>query len=189
MPNSFWSFAQEIEDFKDFPYIDCMHLKNGYKKDDLKSGFSYFVYIIGEKKDGEWTGKVKIGISEDVRKRIKAIQSCCPTELQIFGTFQVKDKTTAQRFELRLHKRFKKYHIHGEWFDLVNEEIWHQGEPLSISFVPEGKKRSVLIKFASVQFTKEMCAEKRIKMIQKEFTLMNSDRAPKDLKLMYAHLD
>jgi hypothetical protein len=58
-----------------------------------------------------------------------------------------------------------------------------------MSFVPEGKKRSVVIKFTSVQFTKEMCVQRRIKMIQKEFTLMNSDRAPKDLKLMYAHLD
>lgn len=189
MPSSFWSYAQEIEDFKNFPSINSSHLKNGYKKDDLKSGFTYFVYIIGEKKNGDWTGKVKIGISNDVKKRLKAIQSCCPTELQIFETFQVKDKLAAERFESKLHKRFKKYHIHGEWFDLIDEEIWHKGEPFSISFVPEGKKRGVVVKFTSVQFTKEMCAKNRIKMIQKEFTLMNSDRAPKDLKLLYAHLD
>jgi T5orf172 domain len=66
-----------------------------------------FVYFIQE----ENRGYIKIGSAENVEKRLKGLQVGNPDKLKILH------KTSGgQNLELFLHKKFKEYHIRGEWF-------------------------------------------------------------------------
>ena len=58
------------------------------------------------------TGKVKIGITQHFDRRIKEVQSMCPTKLRCVVRFA----TMGQGLESFLHSHFEQYRLHGEWF-------------------------------------------------------------------------
>ena len=57
---------------------------------------------------------VKVGITSDPAKRIKSLQTGCPTPCYFLAIFDCGDKAIA--FEYKLHQIFNEFHSHGEWF-------------------------------------------------------------------------
>lgn len=55
-------------------------------------------------------GPVKIGVAQDVEKRIKELQTGCPDDLRLIGRIQ-------GNCESELHKRFSQFRLRGEWFN------------------------------------------------------------------------
>jgi len=69
-------------------------------------------YVVGH----ETSGLVKIGKSTNVAERFAALCMGSPVELSLLFCF-------AGDYERKLHSAFRKYRLHGEWFDRV---IVHQ---------------------------------------------------------------
>jgi hypothetical protein len=79
-------------------------------------GLGGFVYLI----QAEGTDIYKIGISKDVRYRLKALQTSSPVPLKMVS-FQFTDKPFKQ--EEKLHEHFAGKRIHGEWFRLDPDDV------------------------------------------------------------------
>lgn len=69
------------------------------------------VYII------EVQGKYKIGISEDIGDRFKALQTANPSEIILIHTFETNRASEAEKL---LHKIFRNKRIRNEWFALTS---------------------------------------------------------------------
>ena len=63
-------------------------------------------------------GPVKIGVAEDVQKRVAIIQTHCPVPLEILRTV-----TGGRLTERWFHQLFTQQHSHGEWFHFVPEML------------------------------------------------------------------
>jgi hypothetical protein len=74
------------------------------------SQFIYFVRIRG-------TEFLKIGRSGDPARRLEALKSSVPFELELVGILKEAEPVT----EIRLHERFKELRVRGEWFREVGE--------------------------------------------------------------------
>lgn len=61
-------------------------------------------------------GPVKIGITKYLEPRIQSMQSCIPIPLQLVLTLRGN-----RLLEKKLHDRFAKHKIQGEWYELGNE--------------------------------------------------------------------
>ena len=67
-----------------------------------------FVYLIQDE-----SGRVKIGSTGNLRRRLQQLQCCQPERLKVLATCH-----GGRAFELLLHERFAPYRLKGEWFDL-----------------------------------------------------------------------
>ena len=56
-------------------------------------------------------GLIKIGFSGDPKRRLKGLKTMCPIGLELLAVFE---GSTGE--EEKLHERFKKHRVHGEWF-------------------------------------------------------------------------
>lgn len=70
----------------------------------------YYCYIL---KAGPFC---KIGHSNNVQRRIETMQTGCPYEITIVCLFAYDIEQTAREMETRLHNRFRRARIRGEWF-------------------------------------------------------------------------
>lgn len=61
---------------------------------------------------------VKIGHSYDPEQRSVVIQPDCPFPLQVLWRYE----GGGVDLETALHREFKRYHLHHEWFDFGNED-------------------------------------------------------------------
>jgi hypothetical protein len=68
-----------------------------------------FIYIIGAQE----SPLVKIGTTDDVKRRLREIQNMSPVRLRVIWHAPGDEKT-----ERALHRRFKAYREWGEWFRL-----------------------------------------------------------------------
>lgn len=57
-------------------------------------------------------GPVKIGRAVNVGSRLRELQSVCPTQLRAVRVI----RDAPQYIEAELHRRFRDYRLHGEWF-------------------------------------------------------------------------
>lgn len=72
----------------------------------------HYIYAIS---NGE---QVKLGMSSDVSKRLKALQTSSPSDLLVLWKYYVSDSSKgAIAAERKLHRACKKYKIRGEWFE------------------------------------------------------------------------
>jgi len=71
-----------------------------------------FVYFV----QAESTNKIKIGQSDDVPKRMYALQCASPDKLKLLGKLSTKVVR-----EEELHKRFHAHRAFGEWFEPADE--------------------------------------------------------------------
>lgn len=85
------------------------------------------IYFIQAGKDG----LIKIGYTSNLKKRISTLQVSSPQKLRVRKTIinqEVALAAVPERViritEHNLHKRFKKYNAHGEWF-YPSPEILH----------------------------------------------------------------
>ncbi len=78
---------------------------------DIKRPPSYVYFITGA-----GTDTIKIGVTESVKERVKALQTASPVQLQVVAVFR-----GTRDDEQRLHGRFHKDRLHGEWFKYSDE--------------------------------------------------------------------
>jgi len=76
-----------------------------------------FVYFIL----AEGVNKIKIGIAEDVRKRLAGLQTSSPVVLSIYGFIQFSNAYRARKAEQAYHKLFESKRSHNEWFNFDKE--------------------------------------------------------------------
>lgn len=63
--------------------------------------------------------EIKLGMSSDVNKRLKALQTSSPSELVVLWKYYIANTPSdAIKIEKRLHRACKAYHIRGEWFTM-----------------------------------------------------------------------
>ncbi|MFC6720243.1 GIY-YIG nuclease family protein [Natrialbaceae archaeon GCM10025896] len=60
-------------------------------------------------------GPIKIGRAKDPRQRLKDLQVACPFQLKLRKTQTPDNALEVEKF---LHRKFQKYHLQGEWFDV-----------------------------------------------------------------------
>lgn len=61
-------------------------------------------------------GRVKIGVTDNLKNRMSAIRTNCPESgVYIFGFIKL-DGTRAMKAEEYFHNRLSQYHSHGEWY-------------------------------------------------------------------------
>lgn len=87
------------------------------EKMNLASCFVYF--IVCEE-------MVKIGVSDDVPKRLKQLQTASPKKMEIIHVIPFKDRKEAYKEEARLHAKYSSSNLGGEWFDkyeVIEKEI------------------------------------------------------------------
>lgn len=63
-------------------------------------------------------GPVKIGLSEQPRRRLQTIQQYSPFQLELVATFDVPQGMKGHRREAEIHEELSVFNIRGEWFDL-----------------------------------------------------------------------
>lgn len=64
-------------------------------------------------------GPMKIGISENITARKKAIQSHCPFKIEVVGIIETDDP---HQLEAELHRKYDHRRLRGEWFQLRSRE-------------------------------------------------------------------
>lgn len=73
---------------------------------------SRFVYVM---QAGE-SGPVKIGVARNPLSRLRELQTGCFARLRLIAMEDLSDRSDALALESALHKRFRPYRLHGEWF-------------------------------------------------------------------------
>ena len=81
---------------------------------------NYRVYFIGE---DPYTNKVKIGKTNNVKNRIRTLQTGNPYKLRIIGTISCQDEKTMSELEKRLHNELKDKRLVGEWVNVTMDEV------------------------------------------------------------------
>lgn len=62
----------------------------------------------------------KIGITSNIKQRIKSIQTGCPNRVEVLATFESK---YARNIEGFLHRVWHHLNTNGEWFQLGKDEL------------------------------------------------------------------
>ena len=83
----------------------------------MKQSFLYFVQAVS---GGVGIGPVKIGYATDLRKRLRQIQSHCPFALRL-----LKAVAGGFDFEADLHRQYREWNSHGEWFEATPKLLEH----------------------------------------------------------------
>lgn len=87
------------------------------QKDLLKRdavGRADVVYVVGWQE----SGPCKIGITDNLDKRLKQLQTGCPYKLVAFQTFPLFNKELTKKLESMAHERLGAFRMQGEWFSL-----------------------------------------------------------------------
>ena len=74
----------------------------------------------------------KIGVADNVKVRLAALQHCNPIELRVVAARRV---AKAFSVESKLHIKYKPFHVRGEWFELTEHALHElilllRGEPV-----------------------------------------------------------
>lgn len=101
---------------------------------------SKYVYLIYSE-----SGLYKIGVSNDVEKRLATLRTSSGHALSCLGYYKTEDKAT--KVERALHKLFEEFRTLGEWFDFPKdrfslerfETILERYGMTKMEFDPEGK--------------------------------------------------
>lgn len=75
---------------------------------------SGYVYLI--KSDSYY----KIGVSQDVRQRIKQLGTLPPFDIKLICTIRT---DSAYNLESQLHEQFEEKRVNGEWFELEDNDV------------------------------------------------------------------
>lgn len=89
----------------------------------------YYVYFIRDT-----LGHMKIGMSDDVRARIRELQVGNPMKLDYFYCMLIEGKDNARKLEKWLHKKFSHVRLQGEWFDEAEIVEWVSKDFIKINF-------------------------------------------------------
>src|SRR5690606_24379418 len=78
-----------------------------------------YVYVIGIQ---DAARPVKIGVAEDIKKRMLALQTGSPQKLELKAAFLLSTRREAAYTEVVAHAHFSSARQHGEWFDIDASE-------------------------------------------------------------------
>ncbi len=83
------------------------------------------VYFVRELRDGH----IKIGVSQEIRRRLSQLQTGSPCELALMGWLESQDDFGLER---DLHREYSAKRLRGEWFsinqdDVLKQLVRHQG--------------------------------------------------------------
>lgn len=102
-------------DNEDILFIDQFESTNGNELSVTdKESPSRAIYIIKADKF------VKIGISNDISKRVTSLQSGCPFPINVIANINLEN---ASEIEKSLHRIYRKHCVRGEWFVLSEPMI------------------------------------------------------------------
>lgn len=88
----------------------------------IENQVHYFIlYIL---RDGN-TNNYKIGKTNNLKRRMKELQTGCPHKLEVIKLWKHTRKDKIARYERVLQNYYTKYskHTKGEWFELTEEDI------------------------------------------------------------------
>lgn len=85
-------------------------------KAPVKMKVNYYIYLVQEQLLSN-KGAVKIGMSSRVDRRIENMQVGNSRKLVLVAKMGPFGEIKATCFEKQLHRRFKRHHIRGEWFN------------------------------------------------------------------------
>lgn len=77
----------------------------------------YYLYVIGND-----TNRQKIGISKDVDKRLKNLQTGNPDKLTIHYKIECPTIKHTLKLEKKIHSELSYKRLSGEWFNMTVEE-------------------------------------------------------------------
>lgn len=88
---------------------------------------------------------LKIGITSDLKRRLKVLQTACPYVVQLAETFEV-NSAAVHKLEAIIHKRLKDRRVRGEWFDTTTERAIRTVQEVLIKYSDEafGPRQSTL---------------------------------------------
>ncbi len=69
------------------------------------------------------SGAIKIGITQNVDKRVRAIQTANHEKITVALRIKMPSYEIASAFELLLHRRYNNKRIHLEWFSVDPQEV------------------------------------------------------------------
>jgi hypothetical protein len=79
------------------------------------------VYFIAENENGNYDNlRIKIGISENIEKRVGQLQTGSPYELKLMGWIESEDD---RGLENKLHRKYTTANTHREWFALSASDV------------------------------------------------------------------
>lgn len=93
------------------------------------------VYVI------EAGGRVKIGLSDDPRKRLGELATGSAYTPTLIHSWRVASRADALTMERSMHGLFRRQRMNGEWFDVPADEVVGVGECLSQGDREGGAKR------------------------------------------------
>ena len=115
-----WYMVHKEWTFKQLSLVKRLCATADLEKKIAASKFKYNLYAFS---DGE---SIKIGVSTNIGKRMKGVQTGHPKRLNCIWRFYTgTSRTHAYKMEKKLHRVCKKHKLVGEWFsiealDLVN---------------------------------------------------------------------
>ena len=122
-----------------------------------------YVYFI----KNELTGHVKIGVADDVSKRLATFQTANSGDLIVLTTIAYPSRTAAFIAEYEFHVQFSERKVRGEWFDKVKfSEILPESEE---EFAR--RERALEIRNAELQTQVRVLAEKEAALRGREEVL------------------
>lgn len=78
----------------------------------------HYLYIIAKKCDDVGLiGPVKVGISNNPKKRLATIQTACPFPVDLVYVFACPNREIALQMERMFHQTRRDKCLYGEWFD------------------------------------------------------------------------
>ena len=104
-----------------------------------------YVYFIKER-IGD-LAPVKIGYAKNVQKRLDELQIGNSRSLEILAVIGPISHERARNIESKLHRKFKKHHVRGEWFSgvVLKNMHWIQEEVIDYrKEIENGNKRRVI---------------------------------------------
>jgi len=84
----------------------------------VSKGRDGHVYIVCHKDGESLVGPVKVGITYNVKSRLKSLQTGNPRQLVVFNYLVVPGKDIARDLEEGFHHTQREHRLAGEWFDI-----------------------------------------------------------------------
>jgi hypothetical protein len=111
------------------------------------------VYVMFAEMRGVYnTVNIKIGVSDNPKKRLKGVQTGCPGNVHLIRTFEAgKD---AYIHESHFHKLYKQFSTTGEWFEFDNDYFVEKVLPVMINYFSK-----IEISYNQVETTKLSISE------------------------------
>lgn len=86
-----------------------------------KHGPTNYVYVIGATGG---LGPVKVGITNDLERRLSQIQSGSPVKLSVIYYLRLATTANVRGIEQAVHRELARDHAHGEWFNVSAVSAW-----------------------------------------------------------------